>query len=235
MNIIITGASSGIGYQTAKALSKNNNNIIIAIARNKGQLENLKSEAFHNNIHIISFDLSSDDYNPLLSQINSIFNLGENSKIDILINNAGFLVKKNFIETNLEDWNNTINVNILSIVKMVKGLYNNFNKKEGSHIINIASMGGIHGSRKFPGLSSYSASKAAVNSLTESMAVEFKNDNIHVNSICPGAVQTKMLEEAFPGFIASTKPELMGQYIADFAMYSGKLMNGRMVQVSLES
>jgi NAD(P)-dependent dehydrogenase (short-subunit alcohol dehydrogenase family) len=95
-------------------------------------------------------------------------------------------------------------------------------------------MGGIEGTRKFPGLASYSASKAAINNLTESLAVEFQNDKIRVNAISPGTVQTKMLNDAFPGIQARTTPEEMGNFIADFAVQSGKLMNGRLIQVSFE-
>lgn len=233
MNIIITGASSGIGYYTAESLSKLKENKILAIARNSENLKKLKSEATHANIFIFSFDLRSEDFKPIFSEVNKFLNESEGEKIDVLINNAGLLIKKRFLDFELKDWQQTFNLNLFSTVKLIQGLYQFLNKKEGSHIVNIASMGGILGTQKFEGLSAYSASKAAVNSITESLAVEFIKDNIHVNSISPGAVQTEMLNNAFPGFKAKISPEMMGKFIADFAINSGKLLNGRLIQASL--
>ena len=95
-------------------------------------------------------------------------------------------------------------------------------------------MAGIQGTQKFPGLSSYSASKGAINILTESLAKEFENENIRVNSINPGAVQTEMLDKAFPGLKAPVQPAEMAEFIAHFATTAQKYMNGRIIQVSLK-
>jgi NAD(P)-dependent dehydrogenase (short-subunit alcohol dehydrogenase family) len=235
MNIVITGASSGIGYYTALALSNNPENKIIAIARNNEKLLELEKNSLNNNIKIIVFDLSEYDFSLLIHEISKLIRFDFGEKIDVLINNAAHLIKKHFIDITMEDWARTFQINLFSITKIIQALYPYFNKTQGAHIVNIASMGGVLGSKKFSGLSAYSASKAAVNSLTESLAVEFKIDNIHINAISPGSVQTKMLEKAFPGFKAQISANEMGEFVADFAMNYGKLMNGRIIQASLES
>lgn len=234
MNIIITGASSGMGYYTAISLASMPDNNIIAIARRGENLNKLKTES-NGNILPLIFDLENGDFEKLYEQIKSIFKISDGNKVDILINNAGYLDNKLFIEITDNEWLKVFNINFLSNVKLIRGLYPFFNRSQGSHIVNIGSMGGVLGTAKFKGLSAYSATKAALNSLTESLAVEFDAENIHVNSINPGAVQTPMLEKAFPNFKAKVSPQEMGEYIASFALNNGKLMNGRITQVSMES
>ena len=102
----------------------------------------------------------------------------------------------------------------------------------GSHIVNISSMGGFQGSVKFPGLSAYSTSKAALCSFTELFAEEYKDSGIKMICLCLGAVQTEMLEEAFPGFKAPHSPEEMASFIYTFATTQGDFMNGKIIPVS---
>ena len=235
MNILITGCSSGIGYQTVLALAKLGKNHITAISRNSIGLNKLKQDfqslATESTLDIISFDLNQENYDYLLSK----FDFNAKNTLDILINNAGHLVNKPFMDTTMEDWESTLNVNLLSSVKLIKALFPYFNREEGAHIVNIGSMGGVQGTAKFGGLSAYSTSKGAVNILTESLSVEFEKENIHVNAINPGAVQTQMLEAAFPGFQADITAEQMGNYIAHFTVNNKEVMNGRLIQASLKS
>ena len=100
-----------------------------------------------------------------------------------------------------------------------------------SHIVNISSIGGINGSSKFPGLSSYSSSKGALNILTEVLAVEFDKGPF-VNSLSLGAVQTPMLELAFPDYKAPTTPEEMAIFIYNFSTASPIMFNGKVIPVS---
>ena len=93
-------------------------------------------------------------------------------------------------------------------------------------------MGGVQGSMKFPGLSAYSSSKAAVITLTELLAEEYKETGPSFNVLALGAVQTEMLEEAFPGYKAPTTPEEMAAYIAEFSLNANKFYNGKLLQVS---
>ncbi|MCK5857140.1 MAG: SDR family oxidoreductase [Bacteroidales bacterium] len=235
MNIIVTGCSSGIGYKTVLALAQMGSHNIFAISRNSVGLNQLKQEFQQLNsessISAISFDLNQDSFDYLFSK----FNFSVENPLDILINNAGVLFNKPFNELKMEEWYTSFNVNLFSSVKLIKGLYSYFNRVDGSHIVNIGSMGGVQGTAKFSGLSAYSTSKAAVNALTESLSVEFENEGIHVNAINPGAVQTQMLEEAFPDYKAEISSTQMGHYIANFAINNKDIMNGRLIQASLKS
>jgi NAD(P)-dependent dehydrogenase (short-subunit alcohol dehydrogenase family) len=104
--------------------------------------------------------------------------------------------------------------------------------KKESHVVTISSMGGVQGSMKFPGLAAYSSSKAAVITLTELLAEEYKESGISFNVLALGAVQTEMLEEAFPGYQAPTTALEMAEYIFDFSLNGNKYYNGKLLQVS---
>ena len=237
MNIIITGASKGIGYQTVLHLAKNQEDHIIAISRDMNALEKLKNEVENINmakLEIIGFDLAQKDYSSLTDKIIAYLSLDDGNSIEVLINNAGILVNKPFIETDESDWQRTFDVNVFSAIRLIKKLYPYFNRENGSHILNIGSMGGIPGTKKFPGLAAYCASKGTLNILTEMLATEFENEKIRVNSINPGGVNTEMFYSAFPGVKAPVQAEEMGEYIAHFATHAHKYMNGRLNQVSLK-
>ena len=100
------------------------------------------------------------------------------------------------------------------------------------HVVTISSMGGVQGSMKFAGLSAYSSSKGAVIAMTELWAEEFKESGPSFNVLALGAVQTEMLEEAFPGYKAPTTALEMATYIKDFALTGHTLYNGKLLQVS---
>jgi len=179
MNILITGCSSGIGYQTVLALAQMGTHHITAIARNTLGLAQLKQEfqalGTKSNIDTITFDLSQAHYDDLISKLN----YSNDKPLDILINNAGYLVNASFMETSIEQWHKVFEVNLFAGIKLIKALYPKFNRSKGAHIVNVGSMGGVQGSAKYEGLAAYSASKGAVNILTESLSVEFAKENIH--------------------------------------------------------
>ena len=233
MNIIITGASKGIGRETVKRFVGQGNHSIIAISRNNQKLETLKTECVKINpgSEVIPFsgDITSGGFYDKFPDNISVFD----KPIDILINNAGALVNKPFAKLTDDDFDNMFDVNVKSVFKMVKFLYPKFSR--GSHIINIGSMGGYQGSSKFPGLSLYSASKGALAILTEAMAEEFKGDGVSVNCLALGAVQTEMLENAFPGYQAPLSANGMADFIVDFAINGKKYFNGKILPVSLST
>ncbi|MCD6090075.1 MAG: SDR family oxidoreductase, partial [Bacteroidales bacterium] len=199
MNIIITGASQGIGYQAALKLADRCGNSILAIARSEENLIELKNkvEAEHpsSNLDYLIFDFYTDDYKFLEKEIKKYFN-----QIDILINNAGFLVVKPFLEITSEDFDQSFGVNIKSAFRLSQIVVPLM--KKGGHIVNISSMGGVQGSVKFPGMSVYSSSKGAVSIFTESLAAELIDKGIKVNALAFGAVDTEMLRSAFPEYKA---------------------------------
>ncbi len=225
MNIIVTGAGKGIGFETVKAFCKEPNNNIIAISRNIDNLKMVNITGNNTFLFPVSYDLSEikDD---LLETINSQFN-----KIDILINNAGILINKPFDSLSSNDFDQMFNVNVKSVFKLIKTLLPQFNI--GSHIVNISSMGGFQGSAKFNGLSLYSASKGALNILTECLAEEFKEMGIKVNCLALGSVNTEMLQQAFQGYEAQVQPNEMALYIKNFAETAQHYLNGKIIPVSL--
>ena len=126
------------------------------------------------------------------------------NRVDVLINMAGALVSKEFMEIDDKEARLMMETNFFgpaAVIRIVKPLM-----PEGAHIVNISSMGGFQGSVKFTGLSYYSASKAAIACLSECLAEEFKGSGISVNCIALGAVQTEMLVKLFQGIRLRLKP-----------------------------
>ena len=225
--IVITGASKGIGFETALSLL-NQGCYVVAIARSSEELEQLRSQSSSKNLLLITADITSKEE---LEKISS--EVAKLEKIDGLINNAGMVLNRSFLETSQEDWRSIFDVNFFAPVQLIRILKPLLRK--GSHIVNIGSMGGFQGSEKFPGLSAYSTSKGALAILSECLNAEFSNEGIAVNCLCLGAVQTKMLEEAFPGYEAPVSPKEMGSYISYFVLKSHNFMNGKIIPVSLNN
>lgn len=222
--IVIVGASRGIGRELVKILSQDKNNLILALARNIKSLEEFNQLE---NVQIHSFDLNAESVRVSAEKI-----FQKISSIDILINNAGKLVNKPFLELSKEDLEESYQVNVIGVMETVQAAIPKM-IEIGGHIVNISSMGGFQGTVKFAGLAAYSASKAAVSSFTELLAEEYKDTKIKVNCLCLGSVQTEMLEEAFPGFQAPVSANQMAVYIADFSLNAHNWMHGRIIPVSL--
>jgi len=227
MNIIITGAGKGIGFELAKKFVSMHEHTIIAISRNKKDLEKLKS-TFPKNKKLITVpcNLVTDDLVKLKKEL-----FTHVTKVDILINNAGVLINKPFELQTENDFDTMFNVNVKVPFLVSKLLLKHFTKN--AHIVNIGSMGGFQGSIKFSGLSLYSASKGALAILTECMAEEFKSKNIKVNCLALGSVDTIMLQKAFPGYKAEVSPLQMADYIAEFALNGHQFVNGKVIPVSV--
>lgn len=220
-NVVITGSSRGIGFELAK-LFANQGHQVLALSRNNSAIQNLQNEK----ISSFPFDITSiAAIEKLTNYIKSNWN-----SVDILINNAGRLLNKPFVETTVEEFEAIYKVNVFGLAELTRMLLPMMPKN--GHVVTISSMGGVQGSMKFPGLSAYSSSKAAVIALTELWAEEFKESGPSFNVLALGAVQTEMLEEAFPGYQAPTTAHEMAQYILDFALKGNKLYNGKLLQVS---
>lgn len=231
MNIIITGASSGVGFEAALELIVKDHHKVIAVARSQNKLSRLQEIATSLNpgcaIYPVAFDLVHDDYNDLVPFIDAHFD----GQVDILINNAGALINKPFTETDEMDFVEMMQTNFLAHVRITQALLPMM--KAGSHIVNIGSMGGVQGSVKFKGLAAYSASKAALHNFTETLAHELMDQKISVNCLALGSAQTEMLEEAFPGYESPVMAFEMGKYIADFALTGSKFFNGKILPVAV--
>jgi short-subunit dehydrogenase len=228
MNIVITGASSGIGREIAIKLAGNPQNRIIAISRNENALRSLANGSKYKNITATPLDIAGPR-SSLRELKNSLSS--DPGLIDILINNAGFLVNKEFDEHSEEDIARIMAVNFTGAAALITELIPLMHK--GSHVVNIGSMGGFQGSLKFTGLSYYSAAKGALAILTESLAAEYADRGISFNCLCPGAVQTEMFSQAFPGHSAPVTPSEMAGFISDFAANGNRFFNGKILPVAL--
>lgn len=223
--IVITGASRGIGCELVKQLASDADTTILALSRNLEKMQEVFAGL--NNVTCYAFDLSKDD---VREQANNIFN--EVATIDVLINNAGYLVNKPFPEITHDDMLTSYKVNVTGVMETVQSA---LPKMEKAHIVNISSVGGFQGSVKFPGLTAYSTSKAALCSFTELFAEEYKETDIAMNCLCLGAAQTEMLEAAFPGYQAPVSASEMAAYIGEFSLNAHKWMRGKIIPVSLST
>lgn len=223
--IVVLGASRGIGEAIVHKLAKDSNNKIVALSRNNARMEELFGEL--DNVHTYALDLASTDVRE-----NAEIVFSKHNTIDVLINNAGTLVNKPFTDLTHDDISNSYQVNVIGVMEVTQAAVSHMNQ---AHIVNISSIGGFQGSMKFPGLSAYSTSKAALCSFTELFAEEYKDTSIKMNCLCLGAVQTEMLAEAFPGYQAPLSAEEMAEYITEFALNANKWMNGKIIPVSLST
>jgi short-subunit dehydrogenase len=219
-NIIITGTSRGIGYELAVQFANAGHNVL-AISR-----KTPPALIVNPNITCLSIDLSDE------KEMNKVENFLSQTwaNVDIVIHNAGALLLKPFSETSQTDFENIYKVNVFGVANLTRVCVPYLQK--GSHVVTISSMGGIQGSLKFSGLAAYSSSKGAVITLSELLAEEFKDKAISFNVLALGAVQTEMLEEAFPGYEAPISAKGISDYIFDFALNGNKYYNGKVLQVS---
>lgn len=206
MKALVTGASSGIGYEISKYLAKRGYDII-AVARNRQALENLKKE-IETNVEIVCMDLSVVD---------NCVKLYENFKdenIDVLINNAGFGMYGNFDILDINKEIEMINVNILACDILTKLFLKDMKKKNAGYILNVGSIAGF-----MPGplMSSYYASKSYVVKLTQAIRKELKKNKsgVSISVLCPGPVNTNFNNTA--GVKFAVRP-LSSEYVAKYAV-----------------
>lgn len=231
MNIVITGASKGVGFEVVKNLARHRLNHIVAISRNGKALNELVAECkkLHpeSKITPYEFDLTQVEFFPFIAQRIETFI----SRCDLLIHNAGKMLCKPFDKIEPPEFDEVYNVNVKGPFFMTQALLPIMNK--GSHIVMIGSMGGVSGSQKFPGLTAYTSSKGALHILAELLAEELKEQEIKVNCLALGAVQTEMFTKAFPGFKAPLNPAQLAPFIVDFSVNGHKYMNGKVIPVAL--
>ena len=219
-NIIVTGTSRGIGLELVLQFA-NAGHQVLALSRKIPQ-----ALLGNENITCLSVDLSKESE---LQKVEDFLSASW-KHIDAIVHNAGSLLLKPFVETTQEDFENIYKVNVFGVANLTRICVPYLQK--GSHVVTISSMGGIQGSLKFAGLAAYSSSKGAVITLSELLAEEYKEKGIAFNVLALGAVQTEMLEEAFPGYQAPIKADEMADYIFNFTLTGNKYFNGKVLQVS---
>ena len=217
----ITGASRGIGFATTEMFLSNGWQVVV-LTRAIEKLELLLKE-YPGQLHICKLDLIQLDEVQL-----------PNLPVDILINNAGALINKPLSQVSIADLHKSYGVNVFGPYLLIQKLLPQFTEK--AHIVNISSVGGIQGSVKFAGLSAYSSAKGAMNVLTECLQAEFEQETQwSFNALALGAVQTEMLQEAFPGLQAPLEPEQLSPFIFMFATTAHLVMRGKVLPVSMST
>lgn len=219
-NVVITGTSRGIGLELVKFFARQGHRVL-ALSRNERPVEELGLE----NVRSLSCDITEAEDLDKVADIVTGW-----KQVDILINNAGAIVNRPFAEISPEDFETVYRTNVFAVAALIQKMLPFMGDQ--SHVVTVSSMGGVQGSMKFPGLAAYSSSKGAVITLTEVLAEEYKENGPAFNVLALGAVQTEMLEEAFPGFKVPTSAGDMADYIGDFALKGNKLCNGKLLQVS---
>ena len=217
--LLVTGASRGVGFEISKQAAADGHQVI-ALSRNSKPLDGIK------NIHPFAVDLSIES--EVIDFANTIQTTFD--EVDVLINNAGRLIHKPFLEISSSEFAEVYKVNVFAVATLTRLILPLMNDK--GHVLNISSMGGVQGSAKFKGLSAYSSSKGALIILTELLAEEFKDSGPSFNVLALGAVQTEMLEDAFPGYQAPVNAIQMARYVIDFAMKGHQFYNGKVLPIS---
>ena len=217
--LLVTGSSRGVGFEISKQAAADGHQVI-ALSRNIKPLDGIK------NIHPFAVDLSIES--EVIDFANTIQTTFD--EVDVLINNAGRLIHKPFLEISSSEFAEVYKVNVFAVDTLTRLILPLMNDK--GHVLNISSMGGVQGSAKFKGLSAYSSSKGALIILTELLAEEFKDSGPSFNVLALGAVQTEMLEDAFPGYQAPVNAIQMARYVIDFAMKGHQFYNGKVLPIS---
>lgn len=187
--VLITGASSGIGKELAFVYAKNGYNLIL-VARRIDKLNTIKSDLEQNysvKIQTIQMDLAKADSAELL------YNKLKDTKVDILINNAGFGINGKFSEIDIEQEMSMLMLNMVTLTGLTKYFAKEMLNSGGGNIVNISSTAAF---QAVPTFASYAATKAYVLHFTEALAEEYKNTNVNFTAVCPGATKSEFMETA---------------------------------------
>ena len=208
---IVTGASSGIGRKTAELLERHGARVV-TFARSAG---------------VVRGDVADP------AAIERLFAETEQrfGPCEILVNNAGMIDPAPLVETTPERWRRMFAVNVDSVYHACRRALPSMLERGAGTIVNVASISGIPGPEKFPGWVSYCASKGAVISLTEALAVEVKSRGVRVNAVSPGSVDTPMWAEASGGAPAAMTADEVAETILFLASDRSRPMNGQNLNV----
>ena len=232
-NIIVTGASGGIGNSIIQKFSENGANILASGTRAE-KLEELKSK--FKKIKILKFDISQSD------KIEKFIDASSNElggNIDCLVNNAGITADNLAIRMSLEEWKKVLDINLTSTFLLSKFAIKKMLKNKTGKIINITSVVGHTGNL---GQTNYTASKAGIIAMSKSLAIEYAKKNININCISPGFIKTAMtdkIDEKFKEIIISKipsarlgEPEDVANAVIFLASNQSNYINGETIHVN---
>jgi len=225
---IITGAGRGIGRATARLFAREGARVVL-FSRTASHLTEVASEISCKGGQALTVvgDVSrEEDVTALFQQVLQTY-----SRVDILVNCAGIVAVRPFVEMDVATWDAVIGVNLRGTFLCCLKAFQMMVAQQQGVIINLSSLSGVKGVEKFPGLSAYNVSKAGVAGLTEILAVEGKPYNIRVCAVSPGAVETEMLQQAAPHLKAGMTPDDMAEILLFLAGDSGRMLSGSNIEI----
>ena len=236
MNILVTGASRGIGLAVAKKLASQGANIAVLYVGDTAEGENAKKELEALGVKVGLYYCDVSNFEESKETVDKV--IEEFGGIDILVNNAGIVRDKLVIKLTESDFDSVINVNLKGTFNMIKHTYTHFMKKRAGRIVNVSSIVGLQGNA---GQANYSASKAGVIGITKSVAKELAGRGVTVNAVAPGYIMTDMtnalsdkVKEQFTSAIPMKRgglPEDVANVIAFLCSDDASYVTGEVIRV----
>lgn len=225
---IITGAGRGIGRATALRFAREGAKVVL-FSRSADNVNKVADEMRGQGGEALAIvgDVSrEEDVRRLFEQA-----MAKYGRVDILVNCAGIVEVRRFVEMDAETWDRVLNVNLRGTFLCCLEAFRVMAQQQSGVIINLSSLSGVKNVEKFPGLSAYNVSKSGVAGLTEILAVEGKPYNIRVCAVSPGAVDTEMLRKAAPHLKAGMTPDDMADILLFLADDSGRMLSGTNLEI----
>lgn len=225
---IITGAGRGIGRATARLFAQAGAHVVL-FSRTASHLDETAAEitrAGGQCLPIVGDVSVPADVQALFQQAMERY-----GRVDMLINCAGIVAVRPFLEMEIDTWDHVLDVNLRGTFLCCREAFRIMAKQRRGVILNLSSLSGVKGVEKFPGLSAYNVSKAGVAGLTEILAVEGKAYNIRVSAVSPGAVDTEMLRQAAPHLKAGMTPDDMAELLLFLAGDTGRMLSGSNIEI----
>ncbi len=219
--VVVTGASSGIGLASAEAFARQGA-LVALFARSRETLEAIVARHGAGMLAVAGDIAVPEDIERLFAEVETRF-----GDCDVLVNCAGMIDPKPLLATTAEAWDRMFGVNMRGTFLAARRALPGMVARGGGTIVNVASISGVPGPRKFPGFASYNASKAAVIAFTEALAVETKDHGVRVNCVSPGAVDTPMWAAASGGAPAAMTADEVAESILFLASERSRPMNGQ--------
>jgi NAD(P)-dependent dehydrogenase (short-subunit alcohol dehydrogenase family) len=226
--VIITGAGRGVGRATALRFARAGARLAL-FSRTAPSLLETVEELTRAELHALPVvgDVSQEqDVQQLFAKTLETF-----GRVDILVNCAGIVAVKPFVDMDSETWDRVIAVNLRGTFLCCREAFKVMAQQQQGVIVNISSLSGVKGVEKFPGLSAYNVSKSGVAGLTEILAVEGRPHNIRVCAVSPGAVDTEMLRQAAPHLKAGMTSDDLAEILLFLADDSGRMLSGSNLEI----
>jgi len=225
---IITGAGRGVGKATARRFAREGARVVL-FSRTPGPLDETATDIARAGVQALSMagDVSREE------DVRALFQRAMDAygRVDILVNCAGIVLVRPFVDMDAETWDRVIAVNLRGTFLCCRQAFRVMMAQQSGVIINLSSLSGVRGVEKFPGLSAYNVSKAGVAGLTEILAVEGKPFHIRVCAVSPGAVDTEMLRQAAPHLKAGMTPDDLAEILLFLADDSGRMLSGSNIEI----